>query len=208
MEHGMYYKSLPVYLVILMTALLYLKNHKWEALLVLCLLPVVNISSFPSIALTIPSLIFSALIFKKINWKTSVKWIISSGILLISIPITYVVFGNSISSELLSNNGIGFGFADYLKQSSYRADWFYLMKNISVSTLLVYSLPIVFILGLRIFLKSRINRKILNGCPYSSNVISGIRIIGLGSTIDYYYGIVPLFSCRLNNLSRHFGTQH
>ena len=101
MEHGMYYKSLPIYLVILMTALLYLKNHKWEALLVLCLLPVVNISSFPSIALTIPSLIFSALIFKKINWKTSVKWIISSGILLISIPTAYVVLGNSISSELL-----------------------------------------------------------------------------------------------------------
>ena len=180
-----------------MTALLYLKNHKLEALLALCLLPVVNISSFPSIALTIPSLIFSALIFKKITRKTSVKWIISSGILLISIPITYVVFGNSISSELLSNNGIGF--ADYLKQSSYRADWFYLMKNISVSTLLVYSLPIVFILGLRIFLKSRINRKILKiisiaGMVWLFGLLSWVTLRFLGQD-SYQFFVLASVAC-------------
>ena len=197
MEHGMYFKSLPIYLVILMTALLYLKNHKLEALLALCLLPAINISTFPSIALTIPSLIFSALIFKKINWKTSVKWIISSGILLISIPITYVVFGNSISSELLSNNGIGF--ADYLKQSSYRADWFYLMKNISVSTLLVYSVPIVFILGLRIFLKSRINRKILKiisiaGMVWLFGLLSWVTLRFLGQD-SYQFFVLASVAC-------------
>ena len=197
MELGMYYKSLPIYLVILMTALLYLKKHKWESLLVLCLLPVVNISTFPSIALTIASLIFSALIFKKINWKTSVKWIISSGILLIFIPTIYVVFGNSISSELLSNSGIGL--VDYLKQSTYRADWFYLTKNISVSTLLVYSLPIVFILGLRIFLKSRINKKILKiiaiaGMVWLFGVLSWVTLRFLGQD-SYQFFVLASVAC-------------
>ena len=155
--HGMYCKALPIYLGLLLSILFYYKEKHFEAILTLTLLPVFNISTLPSIAAAIPLVIGFAVITKKMKPRMALKTLMGTGLILGAVLLLYTFLGNPLASDLLRAKGVTI--ASYLKDDLYRQDIFYLLKWVSIETVVAYCLPLISIVGLSFYFKRSFNKK-------------------------------------------------
>ena len=157
--HGMYCKALPIYLGLLLTIFFYYRKKYVEAILTLTLLPIFNISALPSIITAIPLVLGFVVITRKMKLWLALKTLVGAGLILGTVLLLYEVLGNPLAAEHLSSKGETI--ASYLNNASYGQDIFYLLKWVSIETVVAYCLPVISIIVLNISFKSSFNKKVI-----------------------------------------------
>ena len=155
--HGMYCKALPIYLGLLLSIHFYYRKKYFEAILTLTLLPVCNISALPSIATAIPLILGFVVVTRKMKPRLAIKTLVGTGLILGTVLLLYEVLGNPLAAELLRSKGETI--AGYLNNTPYRQDIYYLIKWVSIETVVAYCLPVISIIVLYVFFKNPFSKK-------------------------------------------------
>lgn len=151
-EHSMNLKALPVYIGLLWSVNLFLSGKMISGIIALTLLPIVNISTGPAVALSIPILVAGLLLFKQIKFSQALVALLACFAVGVSVALIYSGFGNWISSNFLDDQIASF--SPYIDES-YIADIYYLLKWIPIETFALFSMPILTSIILKIWLKHK-----------------------------------------------------